>query len=201
VVPELRDYQQINSELVRRLNAGQTHVRLEGVEGQRLLVSQLKGHWHAVIEVEGNAGPELAADLDSPGLTVVCHGSAADGAGRGMSAGRLLILGTAGSVLGYVLRGGLIVAARPVGPRAGLGPRGGDLFLLDRCGALAGERQSGGRLYLHPGLAGTHLGFGSRQGEVIRLDQTGSPAANMQPDVQRQIEEAAALAGRFGFHL
>ena len=86
VVPELRDYQQINAELVRRLNLGQPHVRLEGVEGQRLLVSRLAGAWQAVIEVDGNAGPELAAELDAPGLTVVCRGSAADGAGRGLVA-------------------------------------------------------------------------------------------------------------------
>ena len=94
VVPELRDYQQINAELVRRLNLGERHVRLEGVDGQRLLVSRIAGAWKALIELDGNAGPELAAELDAPDLTVVCRGSAADGAGRGLAAGRLLIGGT-----------------------------------------------------------------------------------------------------------
>src|SRR4051794_29906274 len=62
-VPELRDYHQINAELVRRLDLGQRHVRLEGVAGHRLLVAGLAGPWQAIVEVDGNAGPELAAEL------------------------------------------------------------------------------------------------------------------------------------------
>ena len=66
LVPELRDYSQINAELVRRLNLGQTHVRLTGVAGHRLLAAGLDGPWHATVDVEGNAGPELAAAMNAP---------------------------------------------------------------------------------------------------------------------------------------
>jgi glutamate synthase domain-containing protein 3 len=199
LVPELRDYQQINAELIRRLNVGQRHVRLEGVEGQRLLVSRLAGSWQALIEVDGNAGPELAAELNASGLTVICRGSAADGAGRGLLAGRLVILGTAGTALGYFQQGGLIVACRDAGPRAGLCQRGGDLVLLDRTGALTGERQSGGRLFSKEGRAGPHLGFAARGGRLIALPSDDNLPRQLDSDDHLLMEEALGLAYRFLF--
>ncbi len=66
-VPEIRDYHAINSELVHRLDLGHRTIRLAGVRGQRLLAAGLVGGWSAVIELEGDAGPELAAGLDAPG--------------------------------------------------------------------------------------------------------------------------------------
>src|SRR5262245_43921878 len=83
-IPEIRDYERINSELVQRLDSGHQRVRLKGAEGQRFLVARLVGGWTAVVEIEGRVGPELAAELNAPGLTVVCRGSAADGAGRAL---------------------------------------------------------------------------------------------------------------------
>ena len=197
MVPELRDYQQINAELVRRLNLGERHVRLEGVDGQRLLVSRIAGAWQALIEVEGNAGPELAAELDAPGLTVVCRGSAADGAGRGLAAGRLLIGGEAGAAIGYFQRGGLIVAVGDVGPRAGLAQCGGDLVLLGKVGALAGERQAGGRLVFKQGHTGPHAGHGRQAGRLIALPPEQLLAAGLDQDDSRLIEAALGLANRF----
>ena len=80
-IPDIRDYQKINAELVALLDAGHRRVRLAGAEGQRLLGSGLRGAWNALIDLEGLAGTELAAALDAPGLTIVCRGPAADGAG------------------------------------------------------------------------------------------------------------------------
>lgn len=197
VVPELRDYQQINAELVRRLTLGQRHVRLEGVEGQRLLVSRISGSWQALVELEGNAGPELAAELDAPGLTVVCRGSAADGAGRGLAAGRLLIQGTAGAAIGYFQQGGLIVAAGDVGPRAGLAQRGGDLVLLAATGALAGERQSGGRLLYEQARVGPHFGHARRGGRLIALPLVKHVPGEMDRDDHRLADQALELVHRF----
>jgi glutamate synthase domain-containing protein 3 len=197
VVPELRDYHQINAELVRRLNLGQQHVRLEGVEGQRLLVSRVAGDWHGTIEVDGNAGPELAAELNAPGLTVVCRGSAADGAGRGLQAGTLVVLGPAGVALGYFQKGGLIVAARDAGARAGLCQSGGELVLLGFCGPLTGERQTAGRLFLDKELAGPHLGHGRRGGRLIALSLTGSIPGHLDPDDQGVMEESVMIVRRF----
>jgi methylamine---glutamate N-methyltransferase subunit B len=197
VVPELRDYHQINAELVRRLNLGEQHVRLEGVDGQRLLVSRIAGPWEALIEVDGNAGPELAAELDASDLTVVCLGGTADGAGRGLAAGRLLIRGEAGAAIGYFQRGGLIVAVGDVGPRAGLNQLGGDLVLLDKVGALAGERQSGGRLFFKQGRIGPHSGHGRRAGRLIALPAEQPLAPDLDQDDRHLIEAALGLANRF----
>ncbi len=197
MVPELRDYQQINAELVRRLNLGERHIRLEGVAGQRLLVWRISGAWQALIEIEGNTGPELAAELDAPGLTVVCRGSAADGAGRGLAAGRLVVGGAAGAAVGYFQRGGLIVALGDVGPRAGLAQCGGDLVLLGKVGALAGERQTGGRLVYKQGCTGPHAGHGRRAGRLIALPAEQLLAADLDTDDSRLIAAALGLANRF----
>jgi glutamate synthase domain-containing protein 3 len=174
VVPEIRDYQRINAELARRLDAGDRLVRLAGVEGQRLLVAGLRGPWEAVVEVDGDAGPELAAGLDAPGLTVVCSGRAADGAASGMRAGRLVVLGDAGPAVGYALAGGTVVVAGDAGPRAGLNQSGGVLVLHRTVGPLAGERQSGGRLFAHADRLGPHAGHGSRGGRFVRISE-GAP--------------------------
>jgi glutamate synthase domain-containing protein 3 len=200
VVPELRDYHQINAELVRRLNRGDRHVRLDGVAGQRLLVQGLRGSWQALVEIVGDAGPELAAGLDAPGLTVVCRGPAADGAGRAIESGRLVILRQAGTALGYAQRGGLIVAAGGCGPRAGLQQRGGDLIVLGRAGSMAGERQSGGRLFLARDPSRRHDGRGRRGGRLVLLDRAEPDAgtAPLDPDDRRSLDEALALLGRLG---
>jgi len=150
-VPELRDYHQINAEVVRRLQRGERRVILEGPAGHRLLLAGLAGPWEAVIEVAGDAGPELAAGLDAPGVVVVCRGASADGAGSGLRAGSVLRLGPSATAVGYGQSGGLIVASGPVGPRAGLGQAGGELVLLGGAGPLAGDRRKGGRFLLAVG--------------------------------------------------
>jgi glutamate synthase domain-containing protein 3 len=197
VVPELRDYQQINAELVRRLDLGQSHIRLEGVEGQRLLASRIAGSWEAVVEIKGDAGPELAVELDCPRLLVVCRGSAADGAGSGLKAGKLVICQDGGPAVGYFQQGGLIVVLGDVGPRAGLNQNGGDLVLLGRSGALTGERQTGGRLFLETDLTGPHLGFGARDGRRINLCGAEPLAQELDHDDRRLLAEVRNLAERF----
>jgi len=182
-VPEIRDYQRINAELIQRLDAGHRLVRLAGVERQRLLVSGLKGRWEAVVEVEGEAGPELAAGLDAPGLTVVCRGAAADGAASGLRSGRVVILGAAGAAVGYAMRGGTAVVAGDAGPRAGLNQSGGILVLLGKAGRLAGERQSGGTLFIGADRLGPNAAVGRRGGRFVRL----SPATATDPADAEQL--------------
>lgn len=168
-VPEIRDYQRINGELAVLLDAGHPVVRLAGVEGQRLLASGLRGAWSAVVEIEGDAGPELASGLDAPRLTVVCRGRAADGAGSGLRDGRLVVIGSAGPAVGYAQRGGTVVVVGDAGPRAGLNQTGGVLLLLGSVGPLAGERQSGGTLAARAGRVGPHLGHGRRGGRFVEI--------------------------------
>jgi glutamate synthase domain-containing protein 3 len=193
----LRDYNQINAELIRRLNLGHQYVRLEGVEGHRLLVSRVSGAWHAIIELYGNAGPELAAEMNAPGLTISCRGSAADGAGRGLLSGKLVVLGRSGVALGYCQKGGLIVAVGDADVRAGLCQTGGDLVMLASCGALAGERQTGGRLFLKKEQAGPNLGHGRRGGRLIALSPSGSIVGHFDPDDERVVDESSRLVRFF----
>lgn len=168
-VPDIRDYEKINAELVQRLDSGTARICLAGAEGQRFLAAGLKGTWNAVIEVEGRAGPELAAAMEAPGLTVVCRGPAGDGAGRGLRAGRILLLGDASEGLAYAQQGGTVLATRGAGARAGLNQRGGVLAILGPVGRLAGERQSGGLLFAFRDQLGPYVGRGWRGGRLLRL--------------------------------
>ncbi|WP_422931230.1 glutamate synthase [Singulisphaera sp. PoT] len=168
-IPDIRDYERINAELIELLHQGCPRVRLVGAEGQRFLVSGLRGSWKALIEVEGRAGPELAAGLDAPGVTVICRGAAADGAGRGLRDGRLLVCGDVGEGLGYAQEGGVIITNRNAGNRAGLNQKSGVLVVLGRVGRLAGERQSGGLIFVDGSGLGPHAGRGHRGGRLVRL--------------------------------
>lgn len=181
-IPDIRDYDRVNAELVQRLDEGCSFLRLAGAEGQRLLVARLSGAWNAVVEVEGRVGPEFAAELDAPGLTVVCRGDAADGAGRSLRAGRVVILGDAGVAIGYAQEGGTLVVAGSTGPRAGLGQRGGELVLLGDVGALAAERQSGGTLFVYDRRLGPNAERGRRGGKIVRLASQGDPLSALDPD-------------------
>ncbi len=168
-VPEIRDYHEINKEIVRHLDEGRKTIRLSSVRGQRLLAAGLRGEWSATIVMEGDAGPELAAGLDAPGLIVIGLGSSADGAASGLRAGTVVLLGGAGPALGYAMRGGRVVAAGSVGPRAGLGQSGGEIVVLGEAGPLAAERQSGGRFVVGSGRLGPHPGLGQRGGELVLM--------------------------------
>ena len=122
-------------------------MRLTAVDGQPLLAFRLKGPWNAVIEVDGPAGPDWPPSCAAPNLSVVALQSAADGAARGLRAGRLLILGPASACLGYGMLGGSILALDAVGPRAGLRQQGGLLAIAGPIGPLAAERQCGGTFW------------------------------------------------------
>jgi methylamine---glutamate N-methyltransferase subunit B len=188
-IPEIRDYDRINAELVSRLDAGQAYVRLIGAEGQRLLLAGLSGAWSAQVEIEGETGPELAAALEAPGLTVVARGATGDGAARGLRAGRVILLGAAGDALAYGQEGGTVLAAAGAGHRAGLAQRGGSLVVLGPVGRLAGERQAGGRLFAVADRLGPHAGHARRGGSLLRL----APEAESAPDFGIAPEDAEIL--------
>ena len=174
VVPDVRDYTRINSELTALLDAGHRRVRLVGVDGQRLLVSGLRGEWSAKVMIEGNAGPELASNLDAPNLTVVCHGDTKDGTGSGFRNGRLLVTGNVDIGVGYAQRGGIIIVLGSVGSRAGLDQSGGTLVVTGSAGRLAGERQSGGLMLVPFGPLGPFSGHGRSGGRLVLPSEMGN---------------------------
>jgi len=167
IVSEVRDYVRINAELVALLDSGHPRIRLEGAEGQRLLASGLAGPWQATVEIQGRTGPELAANLEGPGLRIVARGNTQDGAGRALRAGMILVVGDAGDGVGYAQSGGTLVVTRDVGHRAGLGQSGGILAVLGSTGRLAGDRQSGGTFFLGRGEVGPYPGRGRRGGKRV----------------------------------
>ena len=190
-IPEIRDYQRINSELATLLDQGHPRIRLEGAEGQRLLVAGLVGPWRSVVEVEGRTGPELAAGLHAPGLVVVARGPTADGAGRGLRSGTVLILGEAGDATGCGQSGGLLIVDGPTGHRAGLGQSGGTLVVLGSTGRLPADRQTGGRFFVDLARLGPHPGRGRRGGRLIELPRLGGLTPD-DAEAWREVTEAAS---------
>jgi len=191
VIPEIRDYQRINAELATLLDQGHPRIRLEGAEGQRLLVAGLTGSWRAVVEVEGWTGPEFSADLNAPGLSVVALGPTADGAGRGLRSGTVVILGGAGDAAGNNQSGGLLIVVGPTGHRTGLAQSGGTLVVLGSTGRLASDLQSGGRFFVGGGPVGPHPGRGRRGGRLIELPCPGGLDSD-DLEAWREVESAAA---------
>jgi hypothetical protein len=183
-IPEIRDYDRINAELAVRLDAGLAHVRLIGAEGQRLLLAGLSGAWSALVEIEGNTGPELGAALQAPGLTIVVRGTTGDGAASGLRAGNVILLGRTGEALGYAQESGTVLAAAGAGHRAGLGQRGGVLVALGPIGRLAGERQAGGQFFAEADRLGPYAGHARRGGSFLRLSRgpESAPDFGLAPD-------------------
>jgi glutamate synthase domain-containing protein 3 len=163
-VHELRDYARINAEAQRLLHGGRAHIRLTGVSGQRLLLAGLRGRWNATIELDGHAGPELAAELDAPGLVIIVRGNVADGAARDLVDGSVIVQGSAAAALGYRLRGGVCLVNGGAGARAGLEQQGGTILVQGPLGPLAGDRQSGGLLIGLDPSTPAHPGHGQTGG-------------------------------------
>lgn len=191
-IPDIREYDRINAELIQCLEDGARHVRLLGAEGQRFLAAGLAGPWDAVIEVEGRAGPEIAAGLDAPRITVVCRGPVADGAGRGLRSGRLVVLGNSGESVAYGQVGGTVFIAGDAGHRAGLNQYGGVLLIRGAVGRLAGERQNGGWLFASDNRVGPHAGRGQRGGRFVRLPSQDPAASSLDPSALETYRKTLA---------
>ena len=169
-IPDIRDYQRINADLVALLGLGHSEVRLLGAERQRLLASGLRGNWIARVVIEGNCGPEVAADLDAPNLTIECLGDVGDGAGRGLKAGRLVVNGSAGDATGFLMTGGTLLVVGGSGDRTGLRQRGGEIVVFGPTGRLTSDRRSGGILRLRLDSTGPHLARGASGGSLMPIE-------------------------------
>lgn len=186
-IPDIRDYQRINDELVRLLDEGHPLIRLEGAEGQRLLASGLSGRWQARVVIEGNVGPDVASGLDAPGLTVEVTGRSADASGHSLRSGTLILRGATGDGLGYHQLGGTIVALADAGHRAGLMRCGGVLAILGSCGRLLAERQSGGVVFARRSVVGPNAGHAPRGGRLVLLPD-GPDLSSLDPEDARLLE-------------
>lgn len=173
LVPEIRDYHQINREVARLLSTGATRVRLMGVDGQRLLLSGLEGPWSATLEIVGTTGPDLAFGMNAPGVRAIVMGSAGAGAGYGLKAGTVLIVRDAAEGVGARMEGGTVIVAGTAGHRAGYRQSGGRLLVLGPAGRLAGDRRTGGTLLLDAARASTPFGRGAIGFRWLQSDDQG----------------------------
>jgi formylmethanofuran dehydrogenase subunit C len=135
-------------------------------------------------------------------LTALGDLSHVRGLGRGMSSGRLVVRGAAGSRLGAEMTGGRIEVEGPAGDWAGAEMRGGLIVIRGITGSFLGAAFAGSRLGMREGVilvhgstgddaglqmrrgviairgsAGVGLGRGMIAGTIVALGNVGSRAA------------------------
>jgi glutamate synthase domain-containing protein 3 len=109
-------YSELNSSLREAILAGQRHVEVRNVHGQRYIGTNLSGPVR--LEIVGTPGNDLGAFMDGP--TIVVHGNAQDGCANTMNDGQIVVHGRAGDIAGLSARGGKIFIRDSVGYRVGI---------------------------------------------------------------------------------
>jgi len=109
-------YRDLNSTLNHAVAAGETHIIVRNVNGQRYIGTNLNAA--VTLELYGTPGNDLGAFMDGPSITV--RGNGQDGVGNTMNGGEIVIHGHAGDALGLAARGGTILVRDGTGYRAGI---------------------------------------------------------------------------------
>jgi glutamate synthase domain-containing protein 3 len=109
-------YRELNQKIRQAVEAGETKIRLDAVNGQRYIGGGLKGD--VQLAINGVPGNSLASFMDGPTITV--SDNAQDGVGNTMNAGKVIVNGDAGDILGYAMRGGKLFVRGNVGYRVGI---------------------------------------------------------------------------------
>jgi glutamate synthase domain-containing protein 3 len=109
-------YSELNRALREAVLAGQSHVELRNVYGQRYIGTNLAGAVH--LDIFGTPGNDLGAFMDGP--TIVVHGNAQDGCANTMNEGQIIVHGRAGDITGLSARGGKVFIRDNVGYRVGI---------------------------------------------------------------------------------
>jgi len=153
-------YRELNARIREAVAAGETHLDLVNVNGQRYLGDGIQGAVEMV--VHGVPGNDLGAFMDGP--TIRVRGNAQDAVANTMNAGRILVEGDAGDVLGYGMRGGELFVRGRVGYRVGIHMKAfRDKMPVVIVGGTAGdflsEYMAGGLLIV--------LGLDRRKGEPL----------------------------------
>jgi formylmethanofuran dehydrogenase subunit C len=142
-----------------------------------------------LFSIEGEGGGDIE-------LRNCC--SRLDGIGAGLSEGRLLVYGDAGSYLGRDMTGGTILAAGNVGAYAGTGMNGGMIQVGGNAGEFAGGAVPGnhygmrGGTLLVCGNAGARAGDRMRRGSLLIEGDAGDFLAS------RMIAGTIAVLGTVG---
>ncbi|HXZ24325.1 MAG TPA: hypothetical protein VEH08_06280 [Methanomassiliicoccales archaeon] len=203
-------YRELNEVVRRLIAAGEKHIVLEGVVGQRYIASTASAK-DLYIEIHGTPGNDLGAFLDGP--TIEVFGNAQDQTGNTMNAGRIIVHGNAWDVTGFAARGGTILIKGNTGYRVGI-------HMKEYCGVhptlviggtakdYLGEYMAGGTiviLNLNAAISrspvGLNVGAGIHGGKMlirgrVQKHQLG-PGASTASLSQADIEELEPIVKEF----
>lgn len=166
-------YRALNEKIHAMADAGEQHIALHNVCGQKFIGDGLKGT--AKIDIYGIPGNDLAAFMDGP--EIVIHGNGQDSIGNTMNSGTVVVHGHAGDVIGYAMRGGKIFIRDGVGYRVGIHMKAYDnnvpSIVIGGCACnFFGEYMAGGVMVLlglnddgYP-IAGDYVGTGMHGGVI-----------------------------------
>lgn len=110
-------YNDLNQLIHDALDAGERHLFLQHVCGQRFIGAALRGS-DIQIEVDGIPGNDLGIFMDGP--QIVIYNNAEDQVGNTMNAGTIVVHGNVGDVIGLSARGGKMFVQGNAGFRCGI---------------------------------------------------------------------------------
>ncbi len=171
------NYQDLNEQIRRVSESGESRITLKNVRGQRYLGAGLTRPG-LTIEIEGIAGEDLAFCLGGP--TIIARGHGQNAVANTMDSGTVIIHGLAGDALAYGMRGGKLFVRDSVGYRVGIHmkeykERSPAVVIGGTTGDFLGEYMAGGTIVVlnrdneadHvAGLADKTLATGIHGGEI-----------------------------------
>ncbi len=143
-------YQELNTQVRILAQAGERHIILEGVRGQRYLGSGLNFPG-LLLQVKGIPGEDLGFNLSGP--TIEVFGHAQNAVANTMDSGRIIVHGLGGDALAYGMRGGELYVRDDVGYRVGIhmkeyGSKKPVMVVGGTAGDYLGEYMAGGIIIL-----------------------------------------------------
>ena len=183
-----RHYKELNEQIRKVVATGEKHIKLINVNGQYYIADGITQD--VLIEIEGVPGQDLAAFMKGP--TIIVKNNAQDTIGNTMDAGKIVVHGLAGDVLGYGLRGGKIHILKDVGYRVGIHMKSYKekipiIIVGGKAGDFLGEYMAGGVLILlgmftvreEIPMVGDYLGTGMHGGVMyirgkVDIDRCGA---------------------------
>ncbi|MEW5785563.1 MAG: FAD-dependent oxidoreductase [Bacillota bacterium] len=141
-------YRQLNEMVRQEAAAGQRHIVLKNVRGQRYIGAGLTAP-ELLLEIEGVPGEDLAFCLGGP--TIVVRGHGQNAIANTMDSGTVVVHGLGGDALAYGMRGGKLFVRDNVGYRVGIHMKEYKKFkpsivIGSTSGDFLGEYMAGGTL-------------------------------------------------------
>ena len=211
-------YRELNERIHQAVGEGVTEFEIKNVNGQRYIACGLQGDLS--FSILGVPGQDLGAFMCGP--TIRIQGNVQDGVGNTMDAGKVVIGGMAGDVLGYAMRGGKLFVRHDVGYRVGIHMKAYEdklpvIVVGGKAGDFLGEYMAGGVIILlglfsckpHAPIAGRSLGTGMHGGVIyvrgLAPEHQLGPGLHSEPvdgaDLDVIRRELGEYAGEFGLQL